>query len=189
MAHRHAFEAVDRTLQDITKVPLPFGGKVVVVGGDFRQILPVVRRASAPQIVAASLCRCVMCTAPPCFLHHLALTAAVSAAGHTFGAIHGPSGCAFNLTCVWKCCGAAILPPQHIWQLLLHSFWTWERASCTRTPAAITSPSHQHCCCRACSSPATSSRQCLGTCSSTAVTARTWWTAQCSPRSMTMSTH
>ncbi len=29
VAHRHAFEPVDRTLQDITKVPLPFGGKVV----------------------------------------------------------------------------------------------------------------------------------------------------------------
>ncbi|KAL4436595.1 hypothetical protein ABPG75_003734 [Micractinium tetrahymenae] len=57
MAHRHAFEALDRTLRDLTGRDLPFGGKVLVAGGDFRQILPVVRRASAPQIVAASLCR------------------------------------------------------------------------------------------------------------------------------------
>jgi len=48
MTHRHAFEAVDRTLRDLMKTvnPLlenkPFGGKVIVFGGDFRQILPVV---------------------------------------------------------------------------------------------------------------------------------------------------
>ena len=41
MTHRHAFEAVDRTLRDLMKVvdPLleekPFGGKVIVFGGDF----------------------------------------------------------------------------------------------------------------------------------------------------------
>jgi len=42
MAHRHAIEAVDRTLQDLMNNTLPFGGKVVVLSGDFRQILPVV---------------------------------------------------------------------------------------------------------------------------------------------------
>lgn len=60
MTHRHAFEALDRTLRDIMgrdASHLPFGGKVLVCGGDFRQILPVVRRSSAPQIVAAALCR------------------------------------------------------------------------------------------------------------------------------------
>ncbi|PWZ17976.1 hypothetical protein Zm00014a_012873 [Zea mays] len=34
---------------------LPFGGKTIVFGGDFRQVLPVVRKGSRAQIVAASL--------------------------------------------------------------------------------------------------------------------------------------
>jgi ATP-dependent DNA helicase PIF1 len=34
---------------------LPFGGKTVVFGGDFRQVLPVVRKGSRAQIVGASL--------------------------------------------------------------------------------------------------------------------------------------
>ena len=37
---------------------LPFGGKTVVLGGDFRQVLPVVPNDSRGQIVAASLKTC-----------------------------------------------------------------------------------------------------------------------------------
>ncbi|KAK9050793.1 hypothetical protein SSX86_030238 [Deinandra increscens subsp. villosa] len=55
MAKRHAIEAVNRTLQDIIGVRLPFGGKIVVMGGDFRQVLPVVKRGTRAQIVDASL--------------------------------------------------------------------------------------------------------------------------------------
>ncbi|KAI3752350.1 hypothetical protein L2E82_24321 [Cichorium intybus] len=55
MAHRQAVEAVDRTLQDITQVRLPFGGKIMVLGGDFRQVLPVIRRGTRAQIVDSSL--------------------------------------------------------------------------------------------------------------------------------------
>ncbi|KAF7807730.1 ATP-dependent DNA helicase PIF1-like [Senna tora] len=61
MAHRHCFEALDRTLRDIMhsqNVALakhPFGGKVVVLGGDFRQILSVIPRAGREDIVLASL--------------------------------------------------------------------------------------------------------------------------------------
>ena len=43
MAHRHLLEAFDRTLRDVVGRDEPFGGKVVVLGGDFRQILPVIR--------------------------------------------------------------------------------------------------------------------------------------------------
>ncbi|KAL4568181.1 hypothetical protein LXL04_023788 [Taraxacum kok-saghyz] len=43
MAHWQAVEAVDRSIQDITKLNLPFGGKIMILGGDFRQVLPVVR--------------------------------------------------------------------------------------------------------------------------------------------------
>jgi ATP-dependent DNA helicase PIF1 len=63
MTHKHAFEAVDRTMQDIMApinpafANLPFGGKVVVMGGDFRQTLPVVRRGNRADIVRASLTR------------------------------------------------------------------------------------------------------------------------------------
>ena len=43
MAHRHHLEAFDRTMRDVTGNDEPFGGKVLVLGGDFRQILPVIR--------------------------------------------------------------------------------------------------------------------------------------------------
>ena len=55
MAKRQAVEAVDRTMQDITGVSLPFGGKIMVLGGDFRQVLPVVKRGTRAQIVDTSL--------------------------------------------------------------------------------------------------------------------------------------
>ena len=61
MMHKHAFEAVDRTLRDIMASAdpslrnVPFGGKVFVMGGDFRQILPVVPRGTRGQIVEASI--------------------------------------------------------------------------------------------------------------------------------------
>ncbi|KAJ0566266.1 putative DNA helicase [Helianthus annuus] len=42
MNHKHAFEALDRTMKDIFKCEMIVGGKVMVFGGDFRQILPVV---------------------------------------------------------------------------------------------------------------------------------------------------
>lgn len=55
MTHRHALELVDRLLQDLMDSEQPFGGKVIVLGGDFRQVLPVVRKGSRPQIVDASI--------------------------------------------------------------------------------------------------------------------------------------
>lgn len=57
MQHRHAPEAVDRTLRDIRNCDQPFGGMTVVFGGDFQQILPVVQKGSREEIVAASLQR------------------------------------------------------------------------------------------------------------------------------------
>jgi hypothetical protein len=63
MAHKHVFEAVNCTLQHVMGAVDPalkdilFGGKVVVMGGDFRQLLPVVPRGTRGQIVDASLKR------------------------------------------------------------------------------------------------------------------------------------
>ncbi|XP_035832993.1 ATP-dependent DNA helicase PIF1-like [Helianthus annuus] len=55
MAKRQAIEAVDRTFQDIIGVSLPFGGKIMVMGGDFRQVLPVIKRGTRAQIVDSSV--------------------------------------------------------------------------------------------------------------------------------------
>ena len=62
MVSRYCFEALDKSLRDVLRFSnpnsenLPFGGKVVIFGGDFRQILPVVTRKSKANIVNASLC-------------------------------------------------------------------------------------------------------------------------------------
>jgi hypothetical protein len=53
--HKHAFEAVDRTLRDIRDVDRPFGGMTVVFGGDFQQTLPVVPRGRREDIVGATI--------------------------------------------------------------------------------------------------------------------------------------
>ncbi|XP_062191291.1 uncharacterized protein LOC133895118 [Phragmites australis] len=58
MTKRQAVEALDNSMRDIMSRPeLPFGGKTVVFGGDFRQVLPVVRKGSRAQIIDASLRR------------------------------------------------------------------------------------------------------------------------------------
>jgi ATP-dependent DNA helicase PIF1 len=55
MMHKHAYEALNRTLQDICGNKCPFGDKVVVMGGDFRQVLPVIPNGSPAEILNASL--------------------------------------------------------------------------------------------------------------------------------------
>jgi hypothetical protein len=61
MTHRRCFEALDRSLRDIlsSRDPSlanePFGGKVVVLGGDLRQILPVIQGGTRGQIVNAAV--------------------------------------------------------------------------------------------------------------------------------------
>ncbi|KAL6661674.1 hypothetical protein ACP70R_001058 [Stipagrostis hirtigluma subsp. patula] len=58
MTKRQDVEALDLSMRDILDRPhAPFGGKTVVFGGDFRQVLPVVRKGSRAQIVGASLRR------------------------------------------------------------------------------------------------------------------------------------
>ncbi|XP_015960692.1 uncharacterized protein LOC107484657 [Arachis duranensis] len=61
MTNKLVFEVLDRTLLDIMvsvsdrNKDLPFGGKVVVLGGDFRQVLPVIPKGSRVKIVMASI--------------------------------------------------------------------------------------------------------------------------------------
>jgi ATP-dependent DNA helicase PIF1 len=51
MSHKYTVEAVDKTLRDIMGIDLPFGNKVVLFGGDFKQILPVVLNGTRPQVI------------------------------------------------------------------------------------------------------------------------------------------
>ena len=55
MTHRHCFEALDRTFQDLRDCSRPFGGLTMIFGGDFQQILPVVPNGSRADIVDACL--------------------------------------------------------------------------------------------------------------------------------------
>ncbi|XP_028767101.1 uncharacterized protein LOC114724813 [Neltuma alba] len=55
MVQRYCIEAFDRTLKDIMHSNLPFGGKCIVMGGDFRQILPVIPKGTRATIVNASI--------------------------------------------------------------------------------------------------------------------------------------
>ena len=47
----HALSAIDRMLRDITDIDVPFGGKIFVLGGDFRQVLPVLPKKPRSAIV------------------------------------------------------------------------------------------------------------------------------------------
>jgi hypothetical protein len=55
MTNKLAFEAVDRTIRDLTDRNEPFGGIVFVMSGDFRQVLLVIPRGSHANIVSASI--------------------------------------------------------------------------------------------------------------------------------------
>nr|GEU39852.1 ATP-dependent DNA helicase PIF1-like [Tanacetum cinerariifolium] len=63
MTQQYAFEALDITLRDILGFKCPekrskfFGGMTVLLGGDFRQILPVIPKAKRPEIVQACINR------------------------------------------------------------------------------------------------------------------------------------
>ena len=61
MTNKQCFEAFDRSLRDIMSeinekaIDIPFGGKVLVLGGDPKQILPVIENGSKTQIINASI--------------------------------------------------------------------------------------------------------------------------------------
>ena len=55
MTHKFLFDAIDRTLRDIMENEKPFGDKVFVMGGDFRQTLPIVKRGSRSQVLLSSM--------------------------------------------------------------------------------------------------------------------------------------
>lgn len=59
MAHKFCFETLEKSLRDIMSSSnyrdSPFGEKVIVFGGDFRQILPFIPRGSRSEIMNATI--------------------------------------------------------------------------------------------------------------------------------------
>lgn len=55
MVPKKALEIVDRTLKDVCNNNLPFGGKLLIMGGDFRQILPVIKHGYRNSIVEETI--------------------------------------------------------------------------------------------------------------------------------------
>uniref|UniRef100_A0AC35GIH2 ATP-dependent DNA helicase n=1 Tax=Panagrolaimus sp. PS1159 TaxID=55785 RepID=A0AC35GIH2_9BILA len=55
MAPRYALEIMDRLLRDLTKIEEPFGGKILLLGGDFRQLLPVRKNGTRSECVNLSI--------------------------------------------------------------------------------------------------------------------------------------
>ena len=49
MMHKYVYEYLDRVLRNITRVDALFGGKVLLLGGDFRQIPTVIHKGSRAQ--------------------------------------------------------------------------------------------------------------------------------------------
>ena len=57
MVPKHALEIADRVLQELMGNKLPFGGKIVIIGGDFRQCLPIRKHGSKEQQLSLSVRR------------------------------------------------------------------------------------------------------------------------------------
>ena len=55
MTHRDIFDSLDDTFKKLRNDSRPFGGISVMLGGDFRQCLPVIRGATRAQQTAASI--------------------------------------------------------------------------------------------------------------------------------------
>ena len=51
MSSKRAFGAVDRLFKDLCRNNIIFGGKVIIVSGDFRETLPVVKHGNRIQII------------------------------------------------------------------------------------------------------------------------------------------
>ncbi|KAH7679123.1 DNA helicase protein [Dioscorea alata] len=61
MIHRHCLEALSKTVQDLLSdtnlegIIKPFGGKTIILGGDFRQTLPVIQHGTRSDIINAAI--------------------------------------------------------------------------------------------------------------------------------------
>uniref|UniRef100_A0A914DXX8 ATP-dependent DNA helicase n=1 Tax=Acrobeloides nanus TaxID=290746 RepID=A0A914DXX8_9BILA len=55
MMPKYVLDIFDRKMREITQVEEPFGGKIVILGGDFRQCLPIKRYANRSELVNLSI--------------------------------------------------------------------------------------------------------------------------------------
>ncbi|RCN30638.1 hypothetical protein ANCCAN_23589 [Ancylostoma caninum] len=60
MIPRNALETVDELLRDIMQNDQPFGGKMMVLGGDFGQVLSVVQRGDRADVVNSCIKKSVL---------------------------------------------------------------------------------------------------------------------------------
>jgi hypothetical protein len=61
MTKRQVVEALDRSLRDIMGCDRPFGGNVMLFGGNFRQVLPMVPCGTRAKITHATLLSSYIC--------------------------------------------------------------------------------------------------------------------------------
>jgi hypothetical protein len=81
MMTSHALNAIDNLLRLVTKkTDTPFGGKVLLLGGDFRQCLPVVKHGNRVKVIEATIKRSI--TWPD--IQKLRLTQNMRASGQEF---------------------------------------------------------------------------------------------------------
>ncbi|XP_019173803.1 PREDICTED: uncharacterized protein LOC109169375 [Ipomoea nil] len=61
ITQKYYFEALDKAMRDLLRFVIPgsaektFDGKTIVLGGDFKQILPVIPKATRPVVVGANI--------------------------------------------------------------------------------------------------------------------------------------
>lgn len=55
MMPKYVLDIFDRKMREITQVEEPFGGKIIILGGDFRQCLPIKRYANRSELVNLSI--------------------------------------------------------------------------------------------------------------------------------------
>ncbi|GAU51549.1 hypothetical protein TSUD_414120 [Trifolium subterraneum] len=55
MTNRYCLEVLDKSLKDVLNSNAPFGGKVMIMGGDFRQVLPVIPKGTKAQTISACI--------------------------------------------------------------------------------------------------------------------------------------
>ena len=55
MIPKYAMSAIEKMFADICNAGSPFGGKIILLGGDFRQCLPILERASTAEIIELCL--------------------------------------------------------------------------------------------------------------------------------------
>src|SRR5439155_4520829 len=61
MISAHHLKIIDRLLRDVmTTAHEPFGGKCMLIGGDFRQVLPIVVHGTKFDIINATIKRCFL---------------------------------------------------------------------------------------------------------------------------------